>query len=213
MLFNVTFALAWVLAFVQALMILAFMWILGRLKQQYDPTFQPLLTEDGPPLRAYVPEFTFTEFRSGEQRQIWDYLGKTPAVLLFTTGNCPPCREILDSAAYFQNRWVRELRFLLIVRAGAETAAKFAKEYPNFDIVQDTEGTIAEQYGVTRFPFGLMVARTGILWNKGVVNTPQHLEGLVLGRGRPLERVTTHEVPAFPGSREAALSGTAEGNA
>jgi len=74
------------------------------------------------------------------------------------------------------------------------------EQYPDFEVVLDTDGTLAERFQVSRWPFGILVTRAGIVWNKGVVNTPQHLEGLVMGRGRPLERVTVHSVPTGGGA-------------
>jgi thiol-disulfide isomerase/thioredoxin len=193
--FEITFVLAWVLAAVQGLMIVAFLWVMGRLKQQYDPIFQPLLTSDGPPLRAYVPEVGFRDLRSGEQREVWDYLKDNAAVLLFVTPNCAPCREILASAGRFQREWARPVRFILVMRSGGEKAEQWARTYPEFEIVLDEEGEVARAYRVTRWPFGILVTKSGVVRNKGVVNTPEHLEGLVLGRGKPIEMVSVHSVP------------------
>lgn len=210
MLFEISFALAWLLAIVQGLMILAFMWVIGRLKQQYDSTFQPLMTDDGPPVLGYAPDLEFADVQTGRRWSGLSYFKEGTAVVLFVTQSCRPCREILDSAARFQRSWLRPVRFLLVVRGDEAAVEAYARTYPQFDVASDVDGSIAAAYGIARWPYGILVAHTGIVRNKGVVNTPQHLEGLALGRGKPIERVSVHPVAPAPEDGELVGSAAAE---
>jgi hypothetical protein len=189
MLFSVSFALAWFLVLAQGLMILGCLWVMGRLKQQYDPMHQPLLTDDGPPLRHFVEPFDFQNVRTEAQTSLWEYLASGPAVLLFVSDKCGPCSDVLTSAAAFHRSWIQKTRYLIIANMAMEEVRALGDQYPDFDIVADSEGLIARSYRVQRWPLGIVVDTMGVVLNKGIVNTPQHLEGLVMGRGKAMEDV------------------------
>jgi thiol-disulfide isomerase/thioredoxin len=192
--FEVSLSLGWLIAMAEAVAILGCLWVVGRLRQQHDPEFQPLLTEDGPAIREFVKPFGFTNLRTGQKTSLWDVLPSGPTVILFLTGDCPPCRQILESAALFAGQWVRSVQFLVVYQGSAEEAREFLAVAPAFDAAADPDGALSSLYGISRWPLGIMVGTGGVVWNKGVVNTPRHLEGLVMGRGKPIEGVSQHEV-------------------
>ena len=92
-----------------------------------------------------------------------DYRGKV-VVIDFWASWCVPCRRSFPWLNQMQKKYGDEGLVVIGVNLDASTddARAFLRDYPaNFEIIYDSTGVLAEQYGVEAMPSSFVIDRSG----------------------------------------------------
>ena len=99
----------------------------------------------------------------GTLRKLEDYKGKV-LVLNFWATWCPPCMEEVPSLERLTQSAEGQKDDLVVLAVSVDkSAADIEKALPNLklNVALDPEGTVAEQYGTTKFPETYIIDRQG----------------------------------------------------
>ena len=162
----VSYILLWLLVF--ALFLLVFL-LYRQLGIMYLGSAEGV-SRDGLDRGTKAPDFTVTD-QYGEAHRLADYRGK-PAVLLFGSPHCSPCRILLPQL----HDWAkahRDVGVLWLNAASPEESLKFVSDtgaslpiapYP-------PENNLMDRYRVRVTPFMFLLDEDGVVRAKGLVNT------------------------------------------
>lgn len=94
---------------------------------------------------------------------------KTPAALFFFTSWCGYCKQVMPQIKQLAER-ARQRGWAVYginVREGQSQVAPFVRDYqPNFPILMDTQGLVANQYRVSGYPtFVVIDQNANIIYN------------------------------------------------
>jgi methylamine dehydrogenase accessory protein MauD len=162
----VSYILLWLLVF--ALFLLVFL-LYRQLGVMYLGSAEGV-SRDGLDRGAKAPDFSVTD-QYGELHRLINYRGK-PAVLLFGSPHCSPCRILLPQL----HDWAKghpEVGVLWLNAASPEESLKFVSDtgaslpiapYP-------PEANLMDSYRVRVTPFMFLLDEDGVVRAKGLVNT------------------------------------------
>lgn len=163
---------------------------LGRILERVDGRYGALVTADGPLLHRPL---VLPAEGNGAARALADLLRRPQeTVLLFLSPRCDACLPLL---ADLERRRPRDLpgpALVLVWEGDPGHPLPALRPRPGREpalLVADPGGRLRASLGIGAVPCALLVDAEGVLRMKGIVNTPQQLDGLVARRGRGFLRL------------------------
>ena len=161
-----------------------FGFVLRRSKSDYSV----LITDEGPPIHESFPQFSSVDENGGTiDNQIFSM---KETIVLFLSENCLPCQKVLEGLRKLPERYGDPFTMILIVEAFSDENRKLISAFPyEMKIILDVVGELKSQLGVTLTPHGFLVDKAGVVRMKGVINHFNHLEALLLRRGKAIPQM------------------------
>lgn len=103
-------------------------------------------------------------------------------LLLFVSPTCPMCKKLLSLAKSFARRERRSLDIILIGDGDRDAQQRFVKDHK----LEQFPYVISPQLGMTfqvgKLPFAVLIDEDGVVRAKGLVNSREHLESLLVAK-------------------------------
>jgi methylamine dehydrogenase accessory protein MauD len=174
-LFLVSYLVLWFTVGVLTVVLLALTREVALLRLQLGPEPGALATKDGPKIGADAPPLQGALLAGGK---ISRAANSRPALVLFISPGCGPCRELLPHVRKFA-RGRKDIDLYLVSQSDLANARALAEAYEIVTpVVVDPDLAISRQFRVERTPYGLAMDGDWVLRSKGVTNTVDHLEAL-----------------------------------
>jgi len=169
--------LLWIVVVVLALTVLALARQIGVLHERVAPV-GALATGQGPGVGDAAPRFTLTSF-AGSPVSIG---GRLPAgqalMLLFVAPSCPICKRLLPVARSFGRSERLDVVFIGDGDLGDQHAMVKQHELEPARFASAPEVGLAFRVG--KLPYGVLLDDAGTIIAKGLVNSREHLESLIV---------------------------------
>jgi len=115
-----------------------------------------------------APDFTLRDLY-GQSVKLSSYLGK-PVFLVFGTTWCPNCKAELPQMKSLYEKYKNKglIMFNIDIQESREKVMSFAqKRNISFPVLLDTDGSVADAYGILGVPAKVLIDRKGkiICWN------------------------------------------------
>jgi len=172
------FIILWVLVIVLAVMVVALARQVGLLHERVAPA-GALSPTSGPKVGELVEAATYADLQGREQLIGGASKSGDTTLVLFVSPTCPVCKTLVPIARSL----ARHEKLRLIFASDGDTTERHAayvqdmhlENYPY--IISQTLGL---GFGVSKLPFAVLLDATGTLVSKGLVNTREHLESLLV---------------------------------
>lgn len=117
-----------------------------------------------------APDFHAPDIRGDRTKMtsLEDVMRFGETVLVFTTPTCRYCAELYPVLADDSG----QRSSLLVMQSLHEEATEALVQYPELDGIIDSDGSIAEAYGIQGFPTAIRVGSDGVIQEKGKVGAP-----------------------------------------
>jgi thiol-disulfide isomerase/thioredoxin len=108
------------------------------------PSAQPRAADPprGLPIGAVAPDALLAT-RDGEKISVRTLIDHRPAVLIFVSHGCAPCRQLLSRLAGWQRKLARQVRVVVIARGNEAANAKVAEGHPEVELHFATDAVSA----------------------------------------------------------------------
>jgi methylamine dehydrogenase accessory protein MauD len=173
-------AVLWVVVVALTIVVLALARQIGVLHERVAP-MGALMTDRGPQIGDAAPVLNVRDLRgfpivlgganpSGRDR-----------LLLFVAPTCPICKKILPIVPTFA-RGERHLDIVLVGDGGRAEQEALIREHRLEDLTYVISPEVGMMYRVGKLPYAVLLDGTGAIRAKGLVNSREHLESLVVAR-------------------------------
>ena len=169
----------WIAVGILAVVVLALARQIGVLHERIAP-LGALLTGGGPQVGDQAPKvlarlvdgsrFVFGERLDADKSQL----------LLFIAANCPICKKIIPLAKSVAKAEQLDLIFVGDAEAAEQRVLISRHSLESYRFVNGPE--LGTSLHVGQLPYGVLVNDAGVIAAKGLVNTREHLESLVLAK-------------------------------
>jgi thiol-disulfide isomerase/thioredoxin len=160
------------------------------------PPSQPRTADPprGLPLGAVAPDALVTE-RDGERLTISTLLDRRPAVLIFVSHGCAPCRQLLPRLPGWQRKLAGRVRIAVIVRGSEAAHAKVGEEHPEVELHFSRGEALSTAYRAEWTPAAVAISPEGRVASETRFG-PEAIEELLASAG---------DGAALPGTLESKL--------
>ncbi|MEX0788924.1 MAG: TlpA disulfide reductase family protein [Anaerolineales bacterium] len=177
----VSFAALWILFGVMAIVLLGLVRQIGLIQLRLGPESELLSTKEGLQYGTNAPNFEARDLLDGKRNFGLQTLKGKPIILVFFSPSCSACLELAPHLADFHRSFKGKVNVALISRSSPrsilETVATFKLKMP---VAADEAGSISRDYMVRATPFAYRMDAMGIVRRRGIVNTFDDLEGLLI---------------------------------
>ncbi len=187
--FWLSYGLLWVVMLLVIILLAALTRQVGLIHRRIGP-WGARVTPVGPAIGTYPPQFTLTDVRGRDIRI--GGVRERPLLVVSSSASCKTCRQLVPSLrSLFRSDRTR----LDIVVASMDPPAQardFAEEHfpAGIPVVADEE--LIREYGLTSSPYGVIIDSSGAVRAKGMVNSLEHLESLVVALEVSSDSAETH---------------------
>ncbi len=112
--------------------------------------------------------------------------GKRPdgrsQLLLFVSPNCPICKKLLGVARSFLKSERRHLELVLIGDGPRAEQEELVRKHRLEDATWLITPEVGMRFQVGKLPYAILIDENGILRSKGLVNSREHLESLLVAK-------------------------------
>jgi methylamine dehydrogenase accessory protein MauD len=103
-------------------------------------------------------------------------------LLLFVSPTCPVCKKLLPVAKSFARRERSEVELTLVGDGEREAQERFIREQRLEDVPYVVSPQLGMQFQVGKLPYAILIDEEGVIRSKGLVNSREHLESLLVAR-------------------------------
>jgi methylamine dehydrogenase accessory protein MauD len=191
--------LLWILVFGLLFAVFALARQIGLLHERIAPV-GALALRGGPEVGEPAPRLSVRSLRGG----VVEIGARTPRprMLLFVSSDCPVCKRLIPLARSVARDEDLDLVFAGDAPEPAQREFVARHELSAFDFLNSAELGLAFQ--VAKLPFAVLLDTDGAVAAKGLVNTREHLESLVIAKAAGVDSIQTYL--ARRASAEAAAS-------
>lgn len=135
-------------------------------------------------------------------------------LLLFVAPTCPMCKKLLGVAKSFMRRERRQLWLALIGDGERGEQERFVREHKLEAFPYIVSPVVGMTYQVGKLPYAVLIDEAGIVRAKGLVNSREHLESLLVAKETGYASIQEYlDASAVPAAdpRQAAEMAAAEG--
>ncbi len=173
--------LLWILFFGLALGLFALARQIGVLHERVAP-LGALMMDGAVEVGDAAPVFTLEDIHGrtvtiGGQRPD----GRSQ-LLLFVSPDCPVCKKLLGVARSFLRSERRHLELVLIGDGPRAEQEALVRRYQLGDAIWLIAPEIGMRFQVGKLPYAILIDENGILRSKGLVNSREHLESLLVAK-------------------------------
>lgn len=122
-------------------------------------------------------------------------------LLLFVSATCPVCKKLLPIAKSFADG--ENLRVILVGDGDVDEQRQMIEEYGLQALPYLIAPEVGMAFQVGKLPFAVLIDREGVIRAKGLVNSREHLESLVIA-----EETGFGSIQAYLKARDLSKSGT-----
>ncbi len=190
----------WVVVAVLAVTLLALARQVGVLHERVAP-LGAMATQTAVEIGEKAPEFDLLDLEGGKL-----HIGGTRAdgrgqLLLFVSPICPMCKKLMGAVRSFARRERRAVELVLLGDGEREAHRAMAAAHAVRDLPFAISPIVGMRFGIGKLPYAVLLDPNGVVRAKGIVNSREHLESLLVahetgyasiqdylvgtGRGRP----------------------------
>lgn len=175
---SISFALLWLVVLALAAAVFALARQIGLLHERLPPV-GALVTQEGPVVGELAPRMQLAandgrRFELGAARA-----SARPLLLLFVSGECPVCKKILRWSGDFARAETVDL-VLLGESPNSQAEAELRRLVGAEAAYVGNASQAAIAFRVGKLPYAVMIGANGIIAAKGLVNSREHLESLIV---------------------------------
>lgn len=196
----VSTVLLWVVVAVLSVTVLALARQVGVLHERVAP-LGAMATQTAVEIGEKAPEFDVVDL---EGRKV--HLGGRRAdgrgqLLLFVSPICPMCKKLMGAVRSFARSERKVVELVLMGDGEREAHRTMAAEHGVRDLPFAISPIVGMRFGIGKLPYAVLIDAEGVVRAKGIVNSREHLESLLVaqetgyasiqdylvgtGRGRP----------------------------
>jgi methylamine dehydrogenase accessory protein MauD len=183
--------LSWVVIAALGLCVIALARQVGVLHERIAPV-GALATASGPAVGELAPRLTVSTIEGREVVVGARHTTGRPTLLLFVSAQCPICKVIIPVAKDFAR--AERLSLLFVGDSPAE-------ELRDLDVVNSAQ--LGLTFQVAKLPYAVLIAANGILVARGLVNSREHLESLVVAHESGVASIQSYLAAAKRGEATA----------
>ncbi|MEJ5232706.1 MAG: methylamine dehydrogenase accessory protein MauD [Geminicoccaceae bacterium] len=190
----------WVVVAVLSVVVLALARQVGVLHERVAP-LGAMATQTAVEIGEKAPEFDLLDL---EGRKL--HIGGARAdgrgqLLLFVSPICPMCKKLMGAVRSFARRERQAVELVLLGDGEREAHRAMAVEHGVRDLPFAISPIVGMRFGIGKLPYAVLLDSNGVVRAKGIVNSREHLESLLVahetgyasiqdylvgsGRGRP----------------------------
>ena len=176
---SVSLVFLWIAVGILSVVVLALARQIGVLHERIAP-LGALLTGGGPEVGDQAPE-VLARLLDGSYFSLGQRLDADKSqLLLFIAANCPICKKIIPLAKSVAEAERLELIFVGDAEAAEQRILISKHGLEGYRFVNGPE--LGTSLHVGQLPYGVLVNDAGVIAAKGLVNTREHLESLVVAK-------------------------------
>ena len=171
----------WIVVVILALTVLALVRQIGVLHERVAP-LGALSTKNAVEVGQAAPQFDVIDL-AGRPLHIG---GRSPdgrsQLLLFVSPSCPMCKKLLPVARSFARSERRGVALLLMGDGDRPSHEALIAEHRLQDVPFALAPIVGINLGIGRLPHAVLIDRAGVIRSKGIVNSREHLESLLVAQ-------------------------------
>lgn len=171
--------LLWIAVLGMGIVIFALVRQVGILHERVSP-MGALVTDKGPGVGEMAPKMTVNDIR-GRPVQVGSpsVLGKS-CLLLFVSPSCPICKKLLPIATSFSRS--EKLDIVLVGDGDLRDQMTMIEEHGLEGQTYISAPQVGMAFHVGKLPYAVLLDSDGVIRAKGLVNSREHLESLVIAQ-------------------------------
>jgi methylamine dehydrogenase accessory protein MauD len=173
-------AFAWVAILALAATVLALARQVGVLHERIAPV-GALTIDGGPAVGAVAPQFALPDIGSGRTVTIGGAGGRTQ-LLFFLSTTCPVCKKLLPILRHIAAEERRNTDIVLASDGDAEEHAAFYRRERLAPFPYVLSAELGLTFRIGRLPYAVVIGPTGRISSKGLVNSREQIESLLLAQ-------------------------------
>jgi methylamine dehydrogenase accessory protein MauD len=192
--------LSWVVIAALGLCVIALARQVGVLHERIAPV-GALATASGPAVGELAPRLTVSTIEGREVVVGARHTIGRPTLLLFVSAQCPICKVIIPVAKDFAR--AERLSLLFVGDSPAEELRDLVERFSleGLDVVNSAQ--LGLTFQVAKLPYAVLIAANGILVARGLVNSREHLESLVVAHESGVASIQSYLAAAKRGEATA----------
>ena len=171
--------LTWIVVIVLVLVVVALARQIGVVHERVAP-MGALMTDRGPEIGEMAPKLETMSI----SEQVVTIGGVQPRgrgqLLLFVSPNCPVCKKVLPVAKSFATG--ERLSVVLVGDGELAEQKKLIDAFALQEMAYVSSPHVGMTFRVGKLPYAVLIDEDGVIRAKGLVNSREHLESLVLAR-------------------------------
>ncbi len=169
----------WVVVLALGLMIFGLIRQLGVLHERVAP-MGALVTDRGPDVGEMAPKISVNDIAG----KLVDFGGPRSSgrlqLTLFVSPTCPVCKKLLPIAKSFAGG--ERLDVVLVGDGEFDDQQRMIKEHQLQNMVYVNSPQVGMAFHVGKLPYAVLIDEEGVIRAKGLVNSREHLESLVIAK-------------------------------
>jgi methylamine dehydrogenase accessory protein MauD len=192
--------LSWVVIAALGLCVIALARQVGVLHERIAPV-GALATASGPAVGELAPRLTVSTIEGREVVVGARHTIGRPTLLLFVSAQCPICKVIIPVAKDFAR--AERLSLLFVGDSPVEELRDLVERFSleGLDVVNSAQ--LGLTFQVAKLPYAVLIAANGILVARGLVNSREHLESLVVAHESGVASIQSYLAAAKRGEATA----------
>jgi methylamine dehydrogenase accessory protein MauD len=170
----------WVVVVALSVVTLALARQIGVLHERIAP-LGALMTDRGPQVGETSPVLEAPDLRGATVRVGGPNPRGTDTLLLFVSPTCPMCKKLLPLVPHFA-RGERGLQIVLVGDGERSEQERLVRTHALEGMTYVVSPEVGMVYRVGKLPYAVLLDETGVIRAKGLVNSREHLESLVVAR-------------------------------
>jgi methylamine dehydrogenase accessory protein MauD len=176
----------WVVVIALAATCLALLRQVGVLHERTTP-FGAMMSDRGPDVGDAAPVMDTREMSGREIRIGGPSAADVSTLLLFVASTCPVCKRLLPVAKRFAHE--EGLSLILVGDGDPESYQHLIKDHGLHDLPLLNSPGIGMRFHVGKLPYAVLIDGSGVICSKGLVNTREHLESLIVAQEMGLRSI------------------------
>lgn len=169
----------WVVVLALGLMVFGLIRQLGVLHERVAP-MGALVTDRGPEVGEMAPKISVNDIAG----KLVDFGGPRATgrlqLTLFVSPTCPVCKKLLPIAKSFAGG--EKLDVVLVGDGDTDDQQRMIHEYKLEDMIYVNSPQVGMAFHVGKLPYAVLIDEEGVIRAKGLVNSREHLESLVIAK-------------------------------
>lgn len=169
----------WVVVVALGLMVFGLIRQLGLLHERVAP-MGALVTDRGPEVGEMAPKISVNDIAG----KLVDFGGLRASgrlqLTLFVSPSCPVCKKLLPIAKSFAGG--EKLDVVLVGDGDIEDQQRMIKEHKLEAMSYVNSPQVGMAFHVGKLPYAVLIDEEGVIRAKGLVNSREHLESLVIAK-------------------------------
>ena len=172
-------AILWVAVVALALLVWALTRQVGLLHERLAP-LGALTMSGGAEIGETAPVLEGRRLTGAPIRIDATELGGRSLLLLFVSADCPLCKKILGLLASFAEAERDRVETVVVSEGSADEGRELIDRFGLARVQFALAAMVGGIFGVGKLPYGILIDEHGTVRAKGLVNTREHLESLVV---------------------------------